>query len=143
MGLSFEAAKQIHSLIQRDEPESRIFAANALLYTNGHKEKCQSVETADDILRNVLRYELDTDNYLVAATLCWGTELFDYRPRSVKLIWNAMQKHPQVLIFGSGSQGKSYSAIAFGLLDWERDPEGVGIACGLCFPFSFYFVAAK
>jgi hypothetical protein len=89
----------------------------------GSKNQCKNVETATGILRAAHHFELDSDNYLIGATLCWGTSLFDHWPRSVKLTFDAMQKHPQLLIFGSASQGKSYTAIAFALQDWERDPE--------------------
>lgn len=123
MALSFDEAKHIHSLVQIDEPESRIVAANELFKLVGYKKECRNVATANECLRMALKIELENDRYLIGATLCWGVELFDIRPRSVGLIWNAMQKHPQLLIFGSGSQGKSYTPNCFALLDWERDPE--------------------
>jgi hypothetical protein len=122
--LSFDEAKHIHSLIDLDEPESRIVAANELFKIQAGKLQCKNVDTATSVLRAAHHFELDSDNYLIGATLCWGTYLFDHRPKSVQLTWAGMQTHPQLLIFGSGSQGKSYTAIAFALQDWERDPEG-------------------
>ena len=133
MPLTFDEAHYINSLIGIDYPESRIDAVNWIIQEiigpeklasklHGKKE-CSDVATACDVLRALLKIELETENYLIGATLCWGTTLFDSRPHSVRLIWSRLQTYPQLLIFGAGAGGKSYSVIAFKLLDWERDPE--------------------
>lgn len=56
------------------------------------------------------------------AHLLWGYELFDPRPRSVKLIWGALEIHCKNLIIGAGSLGKSWTVAAWHLLDWLEDP---------------------
>jgi hypothetical protein len=125
VGLSFDQAEYIHSLIVPDEPDSRIPAANWLIqdFLGEKIKECSNAATATEILRAIRRIELEAGNYLIAATMSWGTMLFDSRPKSVRLIWAALQKHPRLLVFGAGAMGKSYTVIAFKLLDWERDPE--------------------
>jgi hypothetical protein len=110
----------IHNTIDRDDPQTYITAANIVL--NGSGIPCDSVNRAIAVLQTVLHSLLEADRYLEAALLCWGTTLFDPRPRSVRLIWNALMTKAKMLVMGAGSMGKSYTAIVWALLSWVRDP---------------------
>jgi len=69
---------------------------------------------------------LDRERYIAAATLLWGRELFDGRPESVSRIFHALNAHAKTFLVGATSMGKSYSVIAWLLLDWLRDPLNTG-----------------
>ena len=62
-------------------------------------------------------------DYAGAALLLWGPEIFDPRPRSVGLIMDALSSSSLVNAMGGASSGKTYSGIAWALLDWILDPE--------------------
>lgn len=131
MFLTFEQARFVHSFFKHDDPSSRVECANRVIEIirgripsqAGRYTYCDNEYKAGEILKAALHVDLDNDDYLIGATLCWGTEQFDIRPHSVQLIWSGLQKYPELLIFGAGSQGKSFTPIVFGLMDWERDPE--------------------
>lgn len=62
-------------------------------------------------------------DYVSAATLIWGPDVFTAEPREVQLIWNAVGKYNLINVLGSASAGKTYSAAARFLLEWSLDPE--------------------
>lgn len=61
-------------------------------------------------------------DYQGAALLCWGSDIFDPRPRSCRLIFDAFQEASLINAMGGASSSKTYSGIAFALLDWILDP---------------------
>lgn len=77
---------------------------------------------AKAFLWNLVLHLLETDRYSGAATLLWGSSLFDARPSTVRTIWRTIRNNAFSLLLGAGSLGKSYTVIAFLLLDWIRDP---------------------
>lgn len=115
-----------HNLVdptdKRSQNLTRIKAADFLLDCTGKKERCRTPADAIVVLQTVLHSLLNSDQYLLAATLCWGEPLFDPRPRSVQLIWKAITTRTRVLIMGAGAMGKTYTVMAHDLLDWVRDP---------------------
>jgi len=70
---------------------------------------------------------LGVGEYSAAALVTWGIHTFDPRPSSVKSIWNEIEVSTKCLIMSAGSVGKSYSAMAWIILDWLRDPEFTSI----------------
>lgn len=61
-------------------------------------------------------------DYQGAALLCWGPDIFDPRPRSCRLIFDACQSASLINAMGGASSSKTYSGIAWALLDWVLDP---------------------
>ena len=62
-------------------------------------------------------------DYAGAALLLWGPEVFDPRPRSCRLIFDALHNHALVNAMGGASSSKTYSGVAWMLLDYALDPE--------------------
>lgn len=117
-------------LADRSDPErSRVEAARYILQNCVKKgalpKRIKLNET--DAVRTIRRYAhhfLDQGDYASAAILYWpGGALFNPRPRSVRLVWQAIQQTSKLLIPGAASMGKSYTIGVYYLLDYERDPE--------------------
>jgi hypothetical protein len=87
----------------------------------------QVVEQANALIQVMVQQLLDMGRYGAAAELLWGSAKFNPRPQSVKKIWTAINKWNKVILLGASSQGKSYCAIVWCLLDWLRDPAGTSI----------------
>ena len=66
-------------------------------------------------------------DYAGAALLLWGPEVFDPRPRSCRLIFGALRQNALVNAMGGASSSKTYSGVAYALLDWLLDPEWTSI----------------
>lgn len=70
---------------------------------------------------------LNMDEYSAAASLLWPTNMFNPRPAFSQRIWKALKEDTTILLMGSSSSSKSFSAGVFFLLDWLRDPEYTAI----------------
>lgn len=97
-------------------PEEITAGCNAL------DPRIDSYEAACQWLWIIIRRLLDANKYRAAALLLWGPDLFDPRPRGVARILEAIENNAKVIVLGAASSGKSYSIIAWLLLDWLRDP---------------------
>lgn len=85
--------------------------------------KCGNEAEADAYIKIYINRLLQSGKYGAAGVLLWGENVFDHRPRTVRRIWKAINSSAKVMLQGGGSQGKSYTGIAWLLLDWWRDPE--------------------
>lgn len=65
---------------------------------------------------------LDTERYGAAGRLLWG-ELFNPEPRAVKQLMQKVRATQNLIVLGGAALGKTYTLIAYLLLDWLRDPE--------------------
>lgn len=83
---------------------------------------CELLAQADAYLWAVVSRLLRMNLLAEVASLLWPLERFDPRPECVQRIWKAIQAEPKLILMGCGSAGKSYSSIAWFLLDWLRDP---------------------
>lgn len=104
------------SLGDGSEPE-RLAAVREL------EPSCELIAQADAYLWTLVWKLLRANQLLAVAELIWTHELFDARPESVRRIWRAIHTEPKLILLGCGSAGKSYSSIAWFLLDWLRDPQ--------------------
>lgn len=84
---------------------------------------CRSEKAADAFIFQYIQKLLARGQYGAAALVLWGDTIFDPRPLSVRRVWRDIQRSAKRLIQGCGSAGKSYTVIAWLLLDWWRDPE--------------------
>lgn len=66
---------------------------------------------------------LYSSQYAAAALLLWGPDVFDPRPRSSRLIFGAFASSSLINVMGGASSSKTYSGVAWLLLDWVLDPE--------------------
>lgn len=87
------------------------------------------IQQAYAFIQLLVQQLLDQSRYGAAAELLWGPVRFNPRPQSVKRIWTAINSYHKLILLGASSQGKSYCAIVWMLLDWLRDPGGTSIKC--------------
>ena len=116
-----DQVKFIHSLLAEGK-EKWVDAANAILYVSQVEGQVAHYAEAKIIVRAFLQRLLDNDEYLLAATLLWGNTMFNTEPSFVKDVFGSIHNQNLLLLQGSSSCSKTYSAGAWMLLDWIRDP---------------------
>lgn len=62
-------------------------------------------------------------DYEAAAAILWGDDSFTAQPHSVQLIWKGLHNYALNNVMGAASVGKTFSGIAWMLLDWCLDPD--------------------
>lgn len=107
----------------------KVDAARLILEHTRVKQGCDSMATADSVLSSVFQKCLQTRRLDLAAKLQWPATLFTPDPRSVKMIWEGVQKHNFTLLMGASSMGKSYTPAVLFLLEWLADPEYTNVKC--------------
>lgn len=83
---------------------------------------CSSLEEADMFIFGHVMKLLQRNRKLDAALLLWGEIMFNPFPECVQKVWKGIDREAKVLVQGGGSLGKSYTLIAWILLDWWIDP---------------------
>ncbi len=110
-----EVAKQLHS--GYPDRAAEYFAAAKSL---AKPETEQDVWT---ILNSLLKWCLERNRKDLATALLWTPAQFTAEPRSVRMIWEALQEWPFSIFMGASSMGKSYTpGVAF-FLEWLADPQ--------------------
>ncbi len=109
----------IHALAVKEEWAD---AANWALKLIGRPPTVRGKKDALPILRKLFQSLLDSENYLEAATLQWGSDMFNAQPESVARTFTAVHGNSKVLLMGASSMGKSYNAGVYLALDYLRDP---------------------
>jgi hypothetical protein len=71
----------------------------------------------------LLKRLLDTERYGLAGVLLWGPALFNCSPRAVTELLKFVRSTQNMIVLGGAALGKTYTLIAYCLLDWIRDPE--------------------
>ena len=119
-------ALNIRKEAERDEESGILYAAQYILLNTTTKNEINVTEidipTAESIVRQYVQYLLDHDQFEAGATVLWGSEVYDWRPRSSRDTWRCLFDHDKVMIQGAGAMGKSFGAGAWFYLDWWRDP---------------------
>ncbi len=117
--MEIDDCKKIHAMLADDK---WVEGANLVLSHLGQLPTCKTKGQSLAICRNLFQYLLDEELYLHAATLQWGSDIFTVEPESVTRVFNALREGSTVLLMGASSMSKTYSAGAFMLLDYLRDP---------------------
>lgn len=78
---------------------------------------------ASELVQMLLIQCLQRRELHLAAQLLWPKTLFCSEPSSVTRIWNAVEKHRQILLPGASSMGKTYTPGVKFMLEWISDPE--------------------
>lgn len=125
--ITYEDLNSVNNLLLQDTDALRIKAANLTLDYLGMAGKASNLKAADSILKQLLTGLLNGRDYMGVATLLWGKDVFDVRPRSVKMIFNGMMKGNKIAIMGGSSVSKTYSAGGWLLIDWLFWPEKTNI----------------
>jgi hypothetical protein len=122
----YEHALNIRKEAERDEELGILYAAQYILM-NIVKNDMGLTEidklTAEAIVRKYVQRMLDANQFEAGATILWGPDVYDWRPKSGRDTWRCLFESDQVLVQGAGAMGKSFSAGAWFYLDWWRDPE--------------------
>lgn len=87
-----------------------------------HATGTRSVEQARAYLHQIILQLLNGEQYGAAGYLLWGS-LFNPEPKSVRDIFRCIRDNAKLIILGSAAASKTYSVVAWLLLDWIRDPE--------------------
>jgi hypothetical protein len=119
-------ATNIRKEADRDEEMGILYAAQYILMktiANPVQVEEIDIKIAEDVVRRYVQHLLDHNHFEAAATILWGAEVYDWRPKSGRDTWRCLFEHDQVLVQGAGAMGKSFSAGAWFYLDWWRDPE--------------------
>jgi len=72
---------------------------------------------------NFLYQQLNTGDFVAAATILWNEETFCAESNFTKLIWDVLMANRMIIIIGGGACGKTYCPSAFFLLEYIADPE--------------------
>jgi hypothetical protein len=70
---------------------------------------------------------LDTERYGAAGLLLWGPALFNSGPRAVRELLRFVRSTQNMIVLGGAALGKTYTLIAYCLMDWCRDCENTEI----------------
>lgn len=95
----------------------------------GVKQSCDSQAQAESVLQSVLQSCLKGRRLNLAASLLWPPSLFTPEPRSVRMIWDAIEQNNFNLLMGASSMGKSYTPAVLFFLEWLSDPEYTNVKC--------------
>jgi hypothetical protein len=87
------------------------------------KENLTTSDECNTVIDDLFWWFLANKDYASAGLVTWGEDLFTPLPRSVRLIWKAIEENSLVNVLGSSSAGKTFSSAAWCLLDWCLDPE--------------------
>ncbi len=118
--MTISDAKAVHKLISED---NWIQGANLVMSVMGKQAAVKNKVQAISVCRNILQYMLDREDYLAAATIQWGSDIFTTEPESVVRVFEAMRTGSTILLMGASSMSKTYAAGAWMLLDYLRDPQ--------------------
>lgn len=112
-----------------DNPEQgRIVAANAVLARRGVNLVINGHDDALLVLRSLEDELMECGDYRYAATLLLGSHLFNAEPEFVRRIFAGLHSSNDLLMLcGSTSSSKTYSAAAWHYIDWRRWPDGTTV----------------
>ena len=119
-------AINIREAADRDDEKGILYAAEYILKTITINNQIQiselNVPIAESIVRQYVQHLLDNNHFEAGATILWGPDVYDWRPRSGRDTWRCLFENDQLMVMGAGAMGKSFSAGAWFYLDWWRDP---------------------
>lgn len=104
--------------------EAAAYAAKMLKVKFGDKKSDRiGQRNCEKYLWGYVRRLLNANQFKEAAIFLWGEELFNVKPRSVRIIWEWIPKTAQLLIMGHGAAGKSFTVMVYLMLEYAKDPE--------------------
>lgn len=116
---------KIRKAVESDEKMGMLYAAEIIL-REGTKNPPNEIELNENLSRQIVlqfvQSLLDKDQFEASATILWGQDVYDWRPKSSRDTWRCLFDHDLVLVQGAGAMGKTFGAAAWFYLDWFRDP---------------------
>ena len=122
---AIEFAEAVRAKADSDENMGILYAAEHILadgVENPPDEITLTEPSAKAIILQFVQHLLEKDHFEAAATILWGSDVYDWRPKSSRDTWRCLFEHDRVLVQGAGAMGKSFGAAAWFYLDWFRDP---------------------
>lgn len=120
-------AESVRAEAERDERMGLLYAAKYILAnvaTGGVKSNVVlNEQVSKSIIMQFVQSLLEEDHFEAAATILWGSGVYDWRPKSAQDTWRCLFDYDKLLVQGAGAMGKTFNAAAWFLLDWMRDPE--------------------
>jgi hypothetical protein len=83
----------------------------------------QTPDQAKSWIWFLIKRLLDSERYTMAGLVLWGPALFSSEPKAVRTLFQTVRSCQNLIVLGAAAMGKSYSLIAYCLLDWLRDPQ--------------------
>lgn len=130
-----------HDAPRNDALASVVAAVSKTLHSSGRMEAAillssrlgvrrpEKPEEAVTLLLELFYTLLNSGKMEEAASMLWDINMFDWRPRCTRDIWNAMNTKSLVLLQGGSSMSKSYAPCVWLFLDWLRDPRWTTVIC--------------
>jgi len=130
LGISIDLCQELNIILnEMDESKKYAFAANRLFEELGMKKTITDNKEGYDIMHRFLMKLLENEKYQESASLLWSSTKFSPEPFHCKEVFRCIAKYNQLIILGSSSSSKTYSAGVFFLLDWYRDPDFTKVYC--------------
>ena len=82
-------ATEIRKEVDRDEERGLLFGAEYILKNavEGGQDVLIDIPKAKEILLQFIQHLLDNDQFEAAATVLWGPDVYDWRPKSARDTW--------------------------------------------------------
>jgi hypothetical protein len=121
---ALKLAEEIRKQVDRDEDRGILYGASHILRhaTANANNVVLDIPKAKAVVLQFVQHLLDKNQFEAAATILWGSEVYDWRPQSAQDTWRCLFKYDKLLIQGAGAMGKSFNGAAWFYLDWLRDP---------------------
>lgn len=110
--------QEVSAALRKD----RLKDAAALVAEVGKSKSSDDPKRQEQLVWTLVAWCLENRGYAEAAEILWGPHLFSVRPRQVQMVWRSIEDYAMSIFVGGSSVGKSYSAGAWLILDWIRDP---------------------
>ena len=125
--ITYDDLNRLNGLLLEDTESDKVEAGNLALDYLSLPGKIVKSSDAMSLMEELLGGLLRKRDYLGVATLLWGRDVFDVRPRSVRMIFRNMMSENRLLLMGGSSVSKTYSAGAWLLIDWLFWPERTNV----------------
>ena len=125
--ITFDDLNEVNRILQDQTDESFVNGANYLLEQSKTKAKITKATDAQAIIQNFLDGQLKEKNFLAAATLLFGYNLFDPRPVHMGELFTECNKSARLSIVGAASSSKSFGVGVWILMDYLLDPSNTKV----------------
>ena len=102
-------ATRVRAEAEKDDINGVIYAAQFILtnLTNSQKKQVTLDEkVARQTVLNFVQHLLKHDQFEAAATILWGSGVYDWRPQSAADTWRCLFENDKLLVQGAGAMGK-------------------------------------
>ena len=123
--IHYEDLNEINAIlrdgIDAEDDYRWVKAANTILEFIGSKPAVRMPNAGKKIVEDFIFSFLNKGDYLSAATLLFGRDKFDARPRSAQECFRVVRENAKCAIVGASSMGKSFNVAFYLLMDYLAD----------------------